>query len=520
VKRYVFTERDSIPAGRNPYERAEFMASTEERFRPVNALTGPDGALYVLDMYRGVIQHKLFVTPYLRAQIDARGLAAPVDRGRIYRMTGANAPAVSVPPRLSRASNEDLVRLLGHEDQWWRLTAQRLLVERRAVEVRESLREMLGSEGAGELTRLHAIWTLEGVGADTRDALAAIRDPSAAVRGAGIRVGEGLLWDAGVLAEVERLVDDPDPWVRVQAVCTLGELPTEERGKRLVAVLRRRGGERMVRDAALSGLAGQERRVLGTLTEDEAWCAGKEARAVLDELADCILRTGDEARTDFVDFVARIASDDHAAAELLVRRVRAAQRLDSEKPRPISLAREPSRWIGAMGERFNTLGEKMAESEVYFDWPGRPPVRRVHGTRPLTADELARFDRGRMVYMQSCVSCHQANGGGSSGLGPSLAASPIVEGDAARLATVLIHGLEGTWRIGDMTYEAAMPPPPVVGDDDLAAVMTYVRRAFGNAADPVGAEEVRAAREAHKERTKAWTRQEIEAMTAPPGATP
>jgi mono/diheme cytochrome c family protein/glucose/arabinose dehydrogenase len=516
VKRYVFGERDAIPAGRNAYENAEFLASSDERFRPVNTVVGPDGALYVLDMYRGVIQHKLFQTPYLRAQIDARRLASPTDLGRVYRVTGAAGAGASERPHLSSEPSEKLVPLLSHEDQWWRLAAQRLLVERRATEVAGLVRGVFGSEGSGELARLHALWTLEGIGSlGVAEVLEAMSDDSARVRAAGVRVSEGFLGNAEVLQRVAALVDDADRWVSVQAVCTLGELPREERMARLVGVLRAHGDDRWVRDAAATGLGGAELTAMQGLVSDEAWCTEKAGRAVLDELADMMLRAGDKERADLVEFAAGLASDDHAAAEGLVMRIRAAQRLGSDKPRPIALDRAPSRWIGAMGERFNTLGTDMGESEVYFDWPGRPEVRRVAGTRPLTTDELARFDRGRVVFMSSCVSCHQADGRGSSGLGPPLVASPIAEGPAERFASVLIHGLEGTWKIGEMTYEAAMPPAPVPEDDDLAAVMTYVRRSFGNAADPVRPDEVTAARAAHKGRGRPWTRAEVEAKTGP-----
>jgi glucose/arabinose dehydrogenase/mono/diheme cytochrome c family protein len=509
VKRYVFTEKDEIPAGKNPYDKSEFIASTDERFRPVNTLVGPDGALYILDMYRGIIQHKLFVTPYLRDQIIARGLQSPLDRGRIYRITGAGATPTT-PAHLSAASNAELVRLLADEDLWWRQTAQRLLVERRAADAATALREM-AKDGTSDASRLHALWTLEGIGAlDEGDAVGAMKDTSASVRAAGARLAERFEKSDAVAAGVAALTKDPDRWVRVQAVCSLGELPPERRVERLADILRHAGNDRPIRDAATSGLKDLELPVLQSLVQDEAWAKSKEARPVLDDLADCLLRAGPDARADFVELVASLASDENAAAETLLIRIRVAQKLDSDKPRPISLSRAPSRWQSAMGERFNALGAKMGESEVYFDWPDRPPVRRVSGTRPLTSGELAQFDRGRIVYSQSCVSCHQGDGRGSSGQAPALAGSPIAEGPAQRFASVLIHGLEGTWHLGSMTYEAAMPPSPITSDDDLAAAMTFVRRSFGNAADPVKSEEVAAAREAYRARTKPWPRPIVE----------
>lgn len=358
---------------------------------------------------------------------------------------------------------------------------------------------------------LHTLWVLEGLGAlEAEDVVAAMSHPSASIRSAGIRMAEAFLERADVLDRAVALTSDADPWVRVQAVCSLGELAPEARVGRLVEVLKARAGERAVRDAAATGLARHELEAIEALAPDEEWCATKNGRAVIEELADIPLRGSDADRRELVEMVANLASGDHPSAEGLVGRIRAAQKLDSDKPRPIGLDRAPARWISAQGERFNTLGSRMAESEVYFDWPGRPEVRRVAGTRPLTTSELAVFEQGRQVYARSCVSCHQGDGRGSGGLAPSLVGSAVAEGDAQRFASVLIHGLEGTWKIGESTYEAAMPPTPLRDDAELGAVMTYVRRAFGNAADPVKAEDVAEARRAYKDRARSWTRSELD----------
>ena len=84
--------KDPMLKGRNAYEGTEFITSTDERFRPVNLFNGPDGALYVVDMYRGLIQHRTYVTTYLRKQVEERHLERPVGMGRIYRIVPDGAP--------------------------------------------------------------------------------------------------------------------------------------------------------------------------------------------------------------------------------------------------------------------------------------------------------------------------------------------------------------------------------------------------------------------------------------------
>ena len=99
IRRSVLTERDGIITGKNAYAEREFLFSHDERFRPVFTATGPDGALYVADMYRGIIEGHIFLTTFLRNQIVDRGLQQPfVGMGRIYRIVHEGRPlgAVSV----------------------------------------------------------------------------------------------------------------------------------------------------------------------------------------------------------------------------------------------------------------------------------------------------------------------------------------------------------------------------------------------------------------------------------------
>ena len=116
-------------AGAKAYERGEFLASTDERFRPVYLSNAPDGTLYIVDMYRGVIQQRADITEYLRDHIVSRKLEAPNGLGRIYRvMHETTKRDTASPPRSCPAPQ--LVDRLSHPNGWWRDAAQRLLVER------------------------------------------------------------------------------------------------------------------------------------------------------------------------------------------------------------------------------------------------------------------------------------------------------------------------------------------------------------------------------------------------------
>src|SRR5581483_6262017 len=113
VRRNVLVEKDGMVSATNAYYHTEFLASTDEWFRPVNLNNGPDGALYVVDLHHGIIQHRVFLTSYLRQQAESRGLDKGLHLGRIFRVVYEGTP-LGKRPQLSKASPSDLVKALSH----------------------------------------------------------------------------------------------------------------------------------------------------------------------------------------------------------------------------------------------------------------------------------------------------------------------------------------------------------------------------------------------------------------------
>src|SRR5262249_54024859 len=134
LRRQVFTEVNGVKSSKNAYDKAEFLASTDERFRPVNIYNAPDGTLYMVDMYRGIIQEGVYITPHLRKEILDRGLDKHIGLGRIYRIAYESTQKRK-PPALSKASSAELLALLASPNGWHRDMAQRLLVGRGDVTV-------------------------------------------------------------------------------------------------------------------------------------------------------------------------------------------------------------------------------------------------------------------------------------------------------------------------------------------------------------------------------------------------
>ena len=154
----------ALIAERDPSEQSvEFLASTDNWFRPVQFANAPDGALYIADMYREVIEHPWSLPESIKKHLD---LNSGSDRGRIYRIVRENYQQRPLP-RLSLLSAVELVPFLEHPNGWHRDTAARLLYQRQDLSAIPALQE-LAISGTG-LSRMHALYVLSGLGALTEN---------------------------------------------------------------------------------------------------------------------------------------------------------------------------------------------------------------------------------------------------------------------------------------------------------------------------------------------------------------
>lgn len=172
IKRNMLTQSGFVVKGTQAYKGKEFLASLDERFRPVSLYNGPDGALYVLDMYRGIIQHKTYVTPYLTEQFKRRDLSAPLNCGRIYKIVPKNKKAT---PVVLPDDSRQLASLLGHANGSVRDMAQQLLIDKKDKTVIPYLEQALKNT-ANLLQVIHSMWVLEGLnGLKTNEVLALLK---------------------------------------------------------------------------------------------------------------------------------------------------------------------------------------------------------------------------------------------------------------------------------------------------------------------------------------------------------
>lgn len=234
------------------FDEQEFLASTDSWFRPVNFYIGPDGALYVVDYYRQIIEHP----EWMSEEVNQSGaLYNGTNQGRIYRVSpnDANPEKFLNSLRIGDLPSEELVSLLEHPNLWQRRTAQRLLVDRQATEVAKKL-EAIISNSSSAVGRLHALWTLDGLNSlDEAVIKTALHDAEAGVRENAIKLAE-LHWEQypDLKNKILGLQNDSDAKVRFQLLCSLGSLDSPEAPLACQQLLKQDIDDKWVHYAALS----------------------------------------------------------------------------------------------------------------------------------------------------------------------------------------------------------------------------------------------------------------------------
>jgi len=267
IHRDVLLPHDSSPtytAVRHALEQdKEFLSSTDPWFRPANFTVGPDGYLYVIDMYRQHIETPLSIPEDLKEDMD---FLNGMDKGRIYRIRPKDASAVKAAlPRLKEKPSAELAELLSHPNQWWRLQAQRLLLERQDASVVPEVEKML-QQHEDARTRLHALYVLEGLGAlDAQHVQLALQDTHPGLREHGAMLSERF---PALTDELLKALNDQAPRVAFQSALSLGQFSDQPGATDALAdLLMQRGSDAWFRTAVLSSEAGSSTAMMQALEE-------------------------------------------------------------------------------------------------------------------------------------------------------------------------------------------------------------------------------------------------------------
>ncbi len=477
VKRNVVEEHGYNLKAHDPNPGHEFLASTDERFRPVHITSGPDGALYVVDMYRGLVQHGEYVTPYLRDQTLKRKLDAPIHYGRIWRIV-PNDHVNGKATTLSNLSSKQLVDSLRSNNGWTRDMAQRLLVERKDVSVLDDLRRM---------NNIHALWTMDGLGVrDNEYLLKALNDSSEAVSINAIRLLEGSV----VGDELTKMLPEASDKQLLQLTLSARYLDNKHAFNIYKYTLERLDTPvALIPDAVISGLSGKELAFTKSLLADNY-----DDEIVLEALATAIVK-----RRDPKEIGELLAINNDAIFNAIKIQGRGNWKPLTLKSRPAILT------TAANNEQRTTIIAEM------FSWPGHTAkVEALKSTAKLNADEQKLFASGRQQYLSVCAGCHGNNGEGIKRMAPPLTGSEWVLGDERRLALLVLHGIEGPLEVAGKRYETpeilpVMPSHSTMDDDNITSILIYIRNEWGNEAGGVNRRTVGRLRHTTQGRVQPWT---------------
>jgi putative membrane-bound dehydrogenase-like protein len=270
--------------------KADFIASTDTWFRPASLANGPDGAIYLADMYRLWVEHPKFLPPEIAAKLDWR---AGEDRGRIYRIVPKDAkPKPFTPPE----TVDDIVKLLESSNGWKQYLGQRLLAERfpsatsrsqakdhpNVIATKPKLQQLV-RQHPDPTTRLHALWTLQGIGvSNQRDILRGLSDDDAHVRHDAVKLTKKWIDDDVIFAKLVKLAGDHDASVRFQVALALGDSKRPEATQVLASLALRDGEDSWFVSGLLTSTRERSGAILKALTSDREFVStGNAGRALL-----------------------------------------------------------------------------------------------------------------------------------------------------------------------------------------------------------------------------------------------
>jgi mono/diheme cytochrome c family protein len=188
-------------------------------------------------------------------------------------------------------------------------------------------------------------------------------------------------------------------------------------------------------------------------------------------------------------------------------------KLDDPRPPRLALKDEPAilTSLQATANLSSSAREIVTRMVAQMDWPGKGAGSTTITLRDLTPIEKTRFELGKSLY-STCASCHGVDGKGQPGQAPPIAGSKRINGPEGVLVRIILQGVRGEYEVNGQTFTGEMPIPQITEDEELASVLTYVRRAFGNRADPISPETIAQIREETAERSGSWTHKELDEL--------
>ncbi len=519
IKRNRIREEGFLLNAEGAYENTEFLASTDERFRPISLASGPDGALYVVDMYKGIIQHGPYMTPYLREVTLDRQLDRPIHMGRIWRITSKDGNKQA--SNLAGLDMSEIVSYLDDENGWTRDMAQRLLVENGGPDVIFAIlksRADMGSKG-----QLHSLWVLDGLNhMEPEVYLEGMKSADPIVAQTALRIlQERFKEDKEVWPKVSGFVidhfDQADPLVQMQMVFTSKDLPKKDAFEMGLRFLESNSDSPVARDVVLSSLQDKEAAMLAFVLSKPEWRSyGQDQEILVEMLATAITNRGDIKETSHL-----LAMQEHTEDESpsWVKNAIVNGMINHKRPEDsplIELADQPS-IFKLKNDNTGLQESQLTALNSLFNWPGKPQQEIDTGSDLVNIDRTV-LAEGRRQYVNLCANCHGTQGEGIARFAPPLKSSEWVTGKEEKLAMILLHGMEGPVKVAGKTYDIpdilpVMPSFSTLQNEEIAAIATYIRNTWGHSEPEISSGTIGHIRFRTQGKISPWKATELDTLT-------
>ncbi|HUS37090.1 MAG TPA: c-type cytochrome, partial [Verrucomicrobiae bacterium] len=262
------------------------------------------------------------------------------------------------------------------------------------------------------------------------------------------------------------------------------------------------------RDAVIAGLRDKEEMFLEFVLKRPAF---QTKNSGYDQFIRRLARAAALApQTNNVNRLLELAATTHNAAiidGILATSPSRSRSKTPAKPKQIRLTAEPAALKALQNDP--DLKNKVAALNDLLTWPGKEGATEPVAARPLTDAEKELFELGKQIYTLTCAACHQPHGLGQEGLAPPLVDSDWVTGSDKRLARIILQGLRGPITVNGKQISLEMPPLNILEDQQIAGIMTYVRREWNHTASPVTPDFVKKTREETAEREEPWNEADL-----------
>ena len=361
--------------------KAEFLATRDVWTRPVQFANAPDGSLFVLDMYRELIEGAAFLPPEF---LDVINVMGGHDRGRIYRLVPKTFRHRATP-KLGTASIKELVALIEHPNGWHRDTASRLIYQRQDQAAVSGLRKLAGASKS-PVGRMTAMYSLHGLDAlDETVLLRGLNDDDPRVRVQAMRLAENVAAELTAVSIVlTSMTDSPELDVRYQLAFSLGSLPKSRvRNHALTRLALSDGNDAWMRLAIQSSLVNGADDVLQNLIHDESFRRSAHGKALLTKLVHQISAADRSFEiATVVSEINALPEADRGLSESLVKAL-LGSRQGEDRQKLLT---------AASGRASELVGQLLAEARKTLDDPTDPEKHLAQRVQAVSTLGLGTFD--------------------------------------------------------------------------------------------------------------------------------